>query len=111
MNQKGNKAGWGIVARNWKGELLAAWAYPCTRCSEANLEEALAVREAMIRAKEKGWQKVELESDCKGIIDKINGEMEDVLLHTVLQDIKSLQKEFNDCCFSFTRREDNTIRN
>ncbi|XP_071914133.1 uncharacterized protein [Coffea arabica] len=48
LDQKLNKAGWGIVARNGSGELGGSWARPTEGCAEAQVEEALALREAMI---------------------------------------------------------------
>ena len=64
-NNKVNRAGWGIAARSWQGKVIAIWAYPSKSCSNARLEEALALRAAMIRAKQRGWKRVEFESNCK----------------------------------------------
>ena len=51
--------------------MIATWA------SSAKLEEALALGVAMIQAKQQGWKKVEFESNCKEVVDKVNGEEND----------------------------------
>lgn len=110
LNQKMNKAGWGIVARDSCGNVLSTWAIPRSSCSEARLEEALALRKAMIQARQQGWRRVEFESDCKMIIDKVTGDAEeDSLTSTVIRDIRNLQSYFYKCCFSFARRENNYV--
>nr|XP_027062864.1 uncharacterized protein LOC113689267 [Coffea arabica] len=43
LDQKLNKAGWGIAARNSSGELVGAWTRPTEGCAEAQVEEALAI--------------------------------------------------------------------
>ncbi|XP_027061039.1 uncharacterized protein [Coffea arabica] len=49
LNQQTNKAGWGIVARDWKGKLVATLACPSFTYSAPILEEALAIRTAMVK--------------------------------------------------------------
>ena len=49
LNQQTNKAG-GIIARDWKGKLVATWACPYFKCTEPKLEEALAIRTGMVKA-------------------------------------------------------------
>ena len=34
LNQQTKKAGWGIVARDWKGKLVATWACPSFTCTQ-----------------------------------------------------------------------------
>ncbi|XP_027109537.1 uncharacterized protein [Coffea arabica] len=109
LNQQSNKAGWGIVARDWKGKLVATWACPSFTCSVPVLEEALAIRTAMVKAALEGWERIIIESDCKVVIDRIQGDSDDVLISTVLQDIKLLKQNFKECCFSFVHREFNSV--
>lgn len=89
------RSGWGIAAGNWQGKLIATWAYPRGSCLNAKVEEALALRAAMVEAKKQGWRKVIFESDCKQVVDKINAEEEDAKIATVLCDIKSTKNEFD----------------
>ncbi|XP_071923288.1 uncharacterized protein [Coffea arabica] len=109
LNRQNRKAGWGIVARDWEGKLIATWACPSFTCSVPVLEEALAIRAAMVKAATEGWEKIIIESDCKVVIDKIEKGMEDVVTSTVLQDIKLLQYNFEECWFSFVRRDFNFV--
>lgn len=44
------------------------------------------------------------------MVDKVNGEEDDrSITATVIKDIRSLKYDFNQCCISFTRRENNCI--
>ena len=56
-----------------------------------------------------GWRKVELESDCKLVVDKINAKEEVASIATIQLDIWRLMKEFYKCCCSFTRRSNNYV--
>ncbi|XP_027086455.2 uncharacterized protein [Coffea arabica] len=109
LDQKHNRGGWGVVARNSSGELVGAWARPTEGCAEAQVEEALAIREAMVIAKQMGWRKVELESDCKLVVDRINARKEEVSIATIQLDIWRIMKDFDKCCCSFTRRNNNYV--
>ncbi|XP_071913980.1 uncharacterized protein [Coffea arabica] len=104
-----NKAGWGIVARDWKGKLVATWACPSFTCSVPILEEALAIKTAMVKVALEEWERIIIESDCKVVIDKTKKDTDDVVISTVLQDIKLLKHNFEECCFSFVRREFNSV--
>ncbi|KAL3528707.1 hypothetical protein ACH5RR_008029 [Cinchona calisaya] len=48
------QAAWGIVARNSQGNLLHSWAIPNLDCRKPMVEKALAVRMALIKAREQG---------------------------------------------------------
>ncbi|XP_071925798.1 uncharacterized protein [Coffea arabica] len=109
LDQKRNKAGWAVVARNNLGELVGSCARPNEGCAEAQVEEALAIREAMVIAKRMGSRKVELESDCKLVVDKINAREEEVSIATIQLDIWRLMKDFDKCCCSYTRRSNNYV--
>ena len=109
LNMKRGKAGWGIVARDRHGRVIRSWACPATNCAEAQVEEALAIREAMVVAKRKGWRMVEFEANCKMVVDKINAQEEEISIATILVDIWRLKTEFYKYCFSFTRRSNNFV--
>ena len=58
-------------------------------------EEALAVRAALMMAKDARWTKIEVQSDCKSVVDKINASnVQDISIATVLEDIEEMKKEF-----------------
>ena len=63
----------------------------------------------MIRSKQQGWKKVEFESNCKEVVDKMNGKENDLTTATMIKDIRRLKYEFDECCMSFTRRENNFV--
>ena len=60
---------------------LLVWAVPNSSCSNPKLEEAMALRAAMLVAKHQDWRRVEFETDCKQVIDGINREEDDVINH------------------------------
>ena len=56
-----------------------------------------------------GWERIIIESDCKVVINRIQKDTDDVVISTILQDIKLLKHNFEECCFSFVRREFNFV--
>ena len=54
LSNKAGRVEWGITTKNWQDKVIATWAYLSKGCSSAKLEEALALRAAMIRAKQQG---------------------------------------------------------
>lgn len=82
----------GVVAR------IPIRAIPEVSAKEPIVEEILAITMALIKAREEGWRKIVIESDCKTVVDKIlNGALADVSLGTVLEDIFCLQNAFQEC--------------
>ncbi|XP_071933651.1 uncharacterized protein [Coffea arabica] len=71
-------------------EGLGGWKAPKGGCSSAKQEKALALRTAMLMAKHQGWKRVVFESDCKQLIDKINGVDGDSDIATILSEIVRL---------------------
>ncbi|XP_027064446.1 uncharacterized protein LOC113760174 [Coffea eugenioides] len=100
----------GIVARKDDGGLIGAWADSEDKLGEPAVEEAQDIRQALNIAKQKGWRKVLIQSDCKGIIDKINArKAEDPHIGVILFDILKLRQVFTECSFSFIKREGNFV--
>lgn len=101
------KVGWGMVPSY---EPMLFWALPQNSCSEPMLEEALAVRTTMVKAKMEGWTVAEFQSDCESLIKKIQEEgCDNALCAMVLEDIASLKEDFVSCHFSFVRRVGNVV--
>lgn len=72
------------------------------------VEETIAIRSALIMAKEAGWTKIEVQSNCKKAIDNIlesNGR--ECCITTILEDIEDLRLGFEHCYFSFVHRNRN----
>ncbi|XWS71007.1 hypothetical protein CRYUN_Cryun03dG0100000 [Craigia yunnanensis] len=69
---KTNEAAYGILARDSKGNVVASIEKKFVSV-EAEVAEALAIKQVVKLVIEKRYQKVEIESDAKLIIDEING--------------------------------------
>ena len=92
------------------GKLIVSWACLTKICREAKVEEALALITAMVRARREGWKNEEFETDCKGVIDKLEEDAEDdPQISTITKDIKRLKLSLDKCHFSFTKRENNYV--
>ncbi|XP_027125094.1 uncharacterized protein [Coffea arabica] len=98
----------GIIARNWIGEIVKAKGIVHQRKSEASMVEALAIRNALVMAKDAGWTKIEVCTDCKSVVDQINTRnVNNYNIATVLEDIQELRQWFQSCSFSFVHRAEN----
>ena len=71
LDVKRRRVGWGVVARDKKGELVEAWAGSCDRCGEPVVEEAIAIRLALLKAQQRQWSNIIIQSDCKRVVDKL----------------------------------------
>ncbi|XP_071933205.1 uncharacterized protein [Coffea arabica] len=69
----------------------------------------MTIRKAMVIARQMGWKRVVFESDCKQVVDMLNKNMGKANLATILLDIRNLEGDFDECCFSFTRRGNNFV--
>ncbi|XP_027162557.1 uncharacterized protein LOC113763065 [Coffea eugenioides] len=106
LEQKERRIGSEVVARREDGEMVGAWAGGERRDGNPTVEEALAIRKAVIKAKQRGWNKVEIQSDCKQMVDKLKDRNnEDPITGTILADILMLSQEFDECYFSFVKRD------
>ena len=85
------RVGWGVIARRAEGGILKAWAGSGERYTEAMVEEAHAIRIALIKAGTMGWRKIEIQSDCKGVVEKIKtGCRKDPKIGAMIEDILRL---------------------
>ncbi|XP_071923058.1 uncharacterized protein [Coffea arabica] len=102
------RTGLGIVARNWRGDLVKARGISRRKKGEAATEESLAIRSALEMAQAAGWTKIEVQSDCRNVVSSINaGNVQDCKLQTILEDIEALKTSFDSCIFSFVPRSAN----
>ena len=107
---KDRRIGWGVVARKEDGEVVGAWAGSESRNGIPAVEEAFAIREAVIKARLCGWNKVEIQSDCKLLVDKLRERnVDDPITGTILSDVLFLSHDFDVCQFSFVKREGNRV--
>lgn len=92
------RTGMAGVARDWNGKILKAWGWQEDRRGEPYKEETTAIRMALIIAKETKWRRIEVQSDCKGAIDKVQaGKVEDSTIATILEDIQAMREMFEHC--------------
>lgn len=77
------------------------------RVSSALMAEGLAVREALLHAKQIGINKIWLRSDYLSLVKAINSVSKPMNLYGILSDIESLYASFNFCCIFFVQREEN----
>ena len=69
----------------------------------------MALGTAMLLAKQQGWSRVEFETDCIQVVNGISREEDDVIISTVVSDIRKLKSNFDKCCFTFTSRVNNSV--
>nr|XP_027120600.1 uncharacterized protein LOC113737594 [Coffea arabica] len=69
----------------------------------------MALRLATKLAKQNGWKKVVFEVDCLQVVEELNREGNDRIGSAVLEDIRSIRDFFDECCFTFIRRVNNSI--
>ncbi|XBI78249.1 hypothetical protein VPH35_087974 [Triticum aestivum] len=103
----------GVVARDHLGTFVAG------RCSkfpgvtdalpDAYVAELLAVREAVLLARDNGWPNILIETDCQVIRNEWkNGDLSSVGGH-VLREIKSCLSNFQGFDIVYTRRDANVV--
>ncbi|XP_004308226.1 PREDICTED: uncharacterized protein LOC101291100 [Fragaria vesca subsp. vesca] len=101
----------GFVLRSDDGKPLVSAAFNSGNAS-VPLAEALALRNSLFCAKEKGVLKVEMEGDSKLIIDIVNGVCDPPWrLLKVVQDIKLLSCNFESIRFKHVFKEANFVAN
>lgn len=110
LNIQKMRVGGGIITRKDDGSLIKAWATSESKLGEPEVEEALAIRQALNIAKQNGWRKIMIQFDCKRIIDKIREKnTEDSNIGVILFDILKISQDFAECYFSFIKREGNCV--
>jgi ribonuclease HI len=104
------RMGWGAVLRDHCGAFVLCVREGLEVFPTPELAEALAVRRALMVAKEHGVMKVALVSDCLSLIQRINSRIQDrSSAGSVIGDIKSLATDFESCSFSFSSRNSNVV--
>ena len=94
------KVGIGIVVRDNSRKLTATKAIPLTFSGDRILTEALAIRIGLLFAMEQQWASLEIQSECKALIVRLNEEAEDESqLAVIIRDIKQLKASFWKCNF------------
>jgi hypothetical protein len=90
------------------GSILLACNEGVEGITAPELAEAIAVRQAMLITRDKGFQKIILMSDCLSLIQRIvSPGMDRSVVGTMVGDIKSLATEFSTVSFKHIGRKNN----
>ena len=103
------KAAYGVVARNREGKVLAGkgqW----LDVDEAEIAEAITIKQRVKLAVEQRYQKVIIESDAKVVVERINGREKNRYWRTAIieEDIKELLRNVKEVKVNFVTRNTNT---
>nr|XP_027060887.1 uncharacterized protein LOC113687483 [Coffea arabica] len=110
ISAKRVRTGQGIIARNWKGQLLKAKGIVTQGKGSASEVEARAVRNALLMATQAGWTKIIVHTDCKSVVEHITKRKEfDYTTAAILEDVQELSLAFEKCSFVFIPRTENQI--
>ncbi|KAL3499093.1 hypothetical protein ACH5RR_041825 [Cinchona calisaya] len=96
----------GIAALNGEAVTIKAWAYKESRIRILEVEEAEAVKIAMIKAAQEGWTKIVIHANSRRLLKKFNqGDCSDLLLSTSLGDILNLKEMFATCSLCLSSKQ------
>ncbi|XP_057452167.1 uncharacterized protein LOC130743986 [Lotus japonicus] len=101
-------AGFGMVARDEDGEILAAASHYPTVATSATMAEAFCLRWAMELSSQLGFRRVQFETDCLQLFHAWKKGVGRSPLFSLLQDCKTFVQLFDCVEFTFTRRQGNT---
>jgi ribonuclease HI len=103
-----NRMGVGVVIRSHNGECLAACSELINEVTSPELAEALAIRRALALAREEGFDKIMVASDCLSVVHRINNSTQDrSFLGVVIEDIKKETMSFTSYSFFHIPRKCN----
>ncbi|KAL3532594.1 hypothetical protein ACH5RR_006115 [Cinchona calisaya] len=98
VDSSARRSGSCIIARKRSGDFVAVWASSKVGRTDKSLLEAKNIHIVKIKAKAKGWEKINIISNNKSIIDRINAKNSmDMLLVTLLEDIIFMSEMFSVC--------------
>jgi ribonuclease HI len=104
------RMGWGAVLRDHTGTFLFSCAEGLDGLPVPELAEAIAARSALTMARDKGFQKVIMVSDCLSLVQRISSSAQDrSLTGIVVGDIKCLMTDFESCSVKFSSRNFNVV--
>jgi hypothetical protein len=100
-----SRMGVGVIIRNHIGMCLVACSQVFDAVTSPELAKALAIRRALSLAKEEGFNKIVLASDCLIVINHIHAPgLDRTGIGVVIQDIKAIASEFSSVRFSHISR-------
>jgi hypothetical protein len=97
--------GVGVVVRNHKGDFLAAQSQLLDEIMTPEIAEAHTIRCAVSLARDEGWNRIVLASDCLAVIQRIKApERDRSLVGVVVEDIKFLAHSLSSVTFRHVSR-------
>ncbi|KAK4390205.1 hypothetical protein Sango_2083800 [Sesamum angolense] len=108
--RKGMELGAGVVARDKDGDCVAWLSRRFDRMGNAEIAEALAAREAIHLAVQRGWRSIIIEGDCATLIHKLQASEPDFsVTGPIVVDIQAVASNFRFCSFEFVSRSCNAV--
>jgi ribonuclease HI len=99
------RMGIGVVIRNHKGECSVACSELIQEVTTPEIAEALALRRALALARDEGFDKLVIASDCLSVVQRVNSsEVDRSMVGVVIQDIKALASGFSSVSFNHVYR-------
>ncbi|EEF36441.1 conserved hypothetical protein [Ricinus communis] len=103
--QAQNRTGYGMVVRNHAANLVAARALIIHGVYEANLAEAMAVREALSWIKHMNWSRVSIDMDSLGVCVALTSD--NLSFGLIIDGCKHVVANIHDAAFTCIRRSTN----
>ncbi|KAF4360260.1 hypothetical protein F8388_020551 [Cannabis sativa] len=96
MNSGAAGIGTGFIWRNWDGKLLIAGMNYSNRCCSVDMAEAWAILEALNNMPNTTDSPMEIQSDCKHLVDKImNQDNHLTAVNTIIHQIRMQMEKLN----------------
>ncbi|XBH86658.1 hypothetical protein VPH35_074280 [Triticum aestivum] len=107
LDLKGERAGTVVIARDHEGNFLSGRFSTYTGHNDPYVCEALGCRDAMLLAKEKGWERIQLVTDCKNVADDWNARRDRSSCGPVFREMGSYLSSFQGFEVRHSGREAN----
>jgi ribonuclease HI len=99
------RMGMGAIIRDHNGSCLVACTEQTDEILVPEMAEALAMRRAVILAKDEGYANIIVASDCLSVVNRVTSGLEDrSSCGTVIHDIRRMADSFSSCSFRHVYR-------
>jgi ribonuclease HI len=99
------RMGVGVVIRDHNGVCLTACSEYQEEVTSPEIAEALALRRAITLAKDEGFTKIIINSDCLSVVNRVNALEDDrSLCGPVIHDVRKLMTSFTSCSINHVVR-------
>jgi ribonuclease HI len=107
---EGNAGGGGVIVRDHNGRALACACYFFPSAMDPEAAELLACRRALMLAKDMNVDRVLLEMDCMGVVNKLRDKgLDRSAQGPLVEEIKKLMKGFAMASVSHVHRSGNEV--